>query len=186
MLVTTKVLTQSSAREVLEALGDHYEVTCEGRPAMVCLPTKEGIKRVLGDTPGNIFKRYWVRTEYKTQQGILVDINFYQVKAILQEISKQQPKIGLSNLRGSRKVHEVLNKACVYNEKEIYAFWTGEKYVGYGDESKYSPEGFIMVSELNILSNTRFCDRGIFDDGWFDLDPSSHFDLRAVVLGSLV
>jgi tetratricopeptide (TPR) repeat protein len=117
-----------SVEQVFRQLGHSEYVPCDGKPAMMCIPTEEGIWDVLGVTLTELFMQYKVSTLYeKTECGLLVDIDFEQVVAILQAVSEGHPEIGLPNLIESNTSSISLAIRREVDEKKVSAFWTGAR-----------------------------------------------------------
>ena len=162
-------------REILNEIGEVHKIRREGeKETIVTVLREDKLKKIID--MGKVFSKC-ARKKYSERDGLIVDVDLYQQQAILESIIDRYPemreKIGFTNLRGSRKVYEVLNKAGVHKRlpNEWGWFWTGEKYLGHRDESKYPSEGIITATRFNISSVDRFCIRRVYYDDWSDDDP---------------
>ena len=189
--------------EFLQQLGMIYPVKfSDGRHTLACVVTLEGIKKVFGcntdeeitTTLNTIFQGCGGKETFNQAtdvcNGILVNLDFYQQVALLRAIAQKHPELadmfGLYNLRGARKVYEVLNTASLHRTHRIFWFWTGEKYVPSQTDDKYPAEGLLPASSIDKIKGNRFCVRDINYVHWDNDDPDYHGDDGAFVLGGYV
>ncbi len=81
---------------------------------------------------------------------------------------------------------ELLNKADLYNTKEIDLFIMGEKWVKDQKEEDYLKEGIVPLEAIGKIKGSCFCHRNIVEDNWLITVPVDHFVNSAVVLGAVL
>ena len=122
---------------------------------------------------------------------MIVNLDAYQQAALAKHLqAKVRPelknKVGFYNLRASRTVYEKLNAKDVHHTKDIWWFWTGDKFDASREESQYAaPEK--MVSPDNMVNffkdkNSLLCCRPVNVYGWGTGRPSSRYADRAFLL----
>jgi len=193
-IAINQVLLARTLQGFLSQIGKVYEVPfSDGRSTLSVILTYKGV-RSIGIDLNTVFKGCGGREEFNektdVRNGVLVNLDLYQQVALLKAIIEKKPELadvlGLYNLRGSRKVYEVLSRAGVPSQLRIWWMWTGERYIkGQNDEGSYPEEDIVTLPNPSKLKGSRFADRVIGCDYWFGNYPVSHYDDGAVVLGAL-
>ncbi|HAR64061.1 MAG: hypothetical protein DKM50_14105 [Candidatus Margulisiibacteriota bacterium] len=186
-LEATTEVKQVNVLDILRTIGITYDVDhSNGLKTTAVMLTADGVKQ-LGIDLDTVFNGCSKKT-YDVKNGILVNLDLYQQKALLDAIIAKQPeladKLGFYNLKGSKAVYEKLNKENVHNKNDIWWFWTGERYTGNNKHDSYPAPKIITSSEINDFKNSRFCHRNIDDGKGYDYNPDFYRNDGAVVLGT--
>lgn len=171
----------------LSALGETYSIDHGNgfKSTAVMLRVDKIIQ--LGIDLTTIFKDLPANDGYQTKDGILLGLDMYQQKALLDAITEKKPelanKLGFYNLNGSKAVHKKLKDNNVHKGNDALWFHTGDRAKGFLWGSDYPKAGIVTSIELGTIKlGDRFCNRYIDDGGWF-VDQAKGFDLGAVILG---
>jgi len=137
------------------------------------------------------------------RNGVLVNLDIAQQIALIIYLVEKHPNaspelkevIGLYNLRASRAVCTKLNDTGLKKDqrdggKEVWWFWTGEKWVNGQGEEAYPEPDIISINHFSkeekaISQTDRFCNRDILYDGWLGFTPDFHNGYGAMVVAGL-
>jgi len=192
-IAINQVLVSRTLPGFLSTIGKVYEIPfSDGRSTLSVILTYEGI-RSLGIDLNTVFKGCRGKEVFNEQtdvkNGVLVNLNLYQQVALLKAIIGKKPELaqvlGLYNLRGSRKVYEVLSKAGVPRQLNIWWMWTGERYIQELQELDYPEERIVTLSSLPALKGNRFVGRFIDIGNWGGTYIVNHYINGAAIFGAL-
>ena len=192
-IAINQVLVSRTLQGFLSQIGKVYEVPfSDGRMTLSVILTYKGI-RSLGIDLNTVFKGCGGKEVFNEQtdvkNGVLVNLNLYQQVALLKAIIGKKPELaqvlGLYNLRGSRKVYEVLSKAGVPRQLNIWWMWTGERYIQELQELDYPEERIVTLSSLHALKGNRFVGRFIDIGNWGGTYIVNHYINGAAIFGAL-
>ncbi len=183
----------ANMRGILEQLGEVYDVPLGANKNSVAVMLKlDNVKKFLGVADlKRVFVVAGVRQEYQVNQaGFIVDVDLHQQKVLLEAIVNvgaihELPlhSLGFYNLRGSRKLYEVLSAQGFYGRTNIWWIWTGEKHVPDRAEDAY-PEPEILTSDsIGEIRDGHFVFRNVDHDFWYDFRPTIHYAVGGVVFG---
>ncbi len=117
-----------------------------------------------------------LRQESGEKNGFIMDVDLYQQRALLAAIMAKEPRLkdvfGFYNLRGSRKLYEVLSAQGFYKRTGIYWVWTGEKHVPNQAEDAYPQPEILTSDSIGEIRDSHFVVRGVDDEGWGGDHPS--------------
>ncbi len=176
-------------RRILEQLGEVYEVPLgENKNSVAVLLKLAEVKRFLGVADlKEVFVVAGVRQEYQVNQaGFIVDVDLHQQKALLAAIVNvgaihelSLHSLGFYNLRGSRKLYEVLNAQNFYQCTDIWWVRTGERHnPDYGAsntraaEKKYAEAGIVTLGDIGEIRDSYFVRRDVDNGRWDNIRPT--------------
>ncbi len=191
--ITPPRLQGDELRALLAQLGEVYEVPLGKNKNSVAVVLKLAeVKRFLGieDLTEVFVGVEGLRQESGEKNGFIVDVDLHQQKALLAAIVNvgaihELPlhSLGFYNLRGSRKLYDVLNAQGFYGRTNILWIWTGEKYVPNQAEDAYPEPEILTLDSIGEIRDGRFCLRYVGNGLWYDDAPVDRLDDDGVVFG---
>ncbi len=198
--LTPPRLQGAELRAVLSQLGEVHEVPLgKNKNSVAVLLKLAEVKKFLGvEDLAEVFAGVeGLRQESGEKNGFIADVDLYQQRVLLAAIVNvgaihELPlhSLGFYNLRGSRKLYEVLSAQGFYERTGIYWVWTGEKYeASYGNsntkaaEDQYLEPGIVTLENIVKIRGSRFVFRFVGNDYWGVNVPANHDENGGVVVG---
>ena len=177
-------------RALLAQLGEVHNVPLgKNKNSVAVLLKLAEVKTFLGvENLVEVFARVeGLRQESGEKNGFIMDVDLYQQRALLAAIVAREPCLkdvfGFYNLRGSRKLYEVLSAQGFYKRTGIYWVWTGEKHVPDQAEDAYPQPGILTLDSIGEIRESLFVYRDVGGDYWFGVRPTDRHDRGGVAFG---